>query len=187
MTCLRSVDLCVANLCLYPMIVFENKFSAIISQSQQSTIASTSLRSPLDCCARSTLNASVTGMWSLYRFFCFGGSVSQSVASRVTCLRSVDVCSANLCLCQMIVFENKFSAIILQRQQSAIVSTSLRSPLGCCARSTLNASVTGMWSSCRLFFCVVGSVGQSVASRVTCLRSVDVCCCKSLSLSDDCL
>ena len=43
----------VANLCL--MIVFENKFSAIISQSQQSPIATASLRSPLDCCDRSNL------------------------------------------------------------------------------------------------------------------------------------
>ena len=40
----------VANLCLCLMIIFENKFSAIISQSQQSPIATASLRSPLDCC-----------------------------------------------------------------------------------------------------------------------------------------
>ena len=40
-------------------------------------------------------------------FFCVVGSVVQSVASRVTCLWSVDVCSANPCLCPMIVFENR--------------------------------------------------------------------------------
>jgi hypothetical protein len=46
----------VANLCLCLMIVFENKFSAIISQCQQSTIATASLRSPLDCGDRSNLS-----------------------------------------------------------------------------------------------------------------------------------
>ena len=45
----------VANLCLCLMIIFENKFSAIISQSQQSSIATVPLRSPLDCCDRSNL------------------------------------------------------------------------------------------------------------------------------------
>ena len=44
-----------ANHCLRLMIVFENKFSAIISQSQQSVIATTSLRSPLNCDDRSNL------------------------------------------------------------------------------------------------------------------------------------
>ena len=43
----------VANLCLSLIIVFENKFSAIISQSQQSSIATAPLRSPLNCCDRS--------------------------------------------------------------------------------------------------------------------------------------
>ena len=44
-----------ANHCLRLMIVFENKFSAIIRQSQQSVIATTSLRSPLNCSDRSNL------------------------------------------------------------------------------------------------------------------------------------
>ncbi|MBQ5691294.1 MAG: hypothetical protein IIV24_07350, partial [Alistipes sp.] len=44
----------VANLCLCLMIVFENKFSAIIRQSQQSSIATAPLRSPLDCGDRSS-------------------------------------------------------------------------------------------------------------------------------------
>ena len=43
----------IANLCLCLMIVFENKFSAIICQSQQSSIATALLRSPLDCCDHS--------------------------------------------------------------------------------------------------------------------------------------
>lgn len=49
----------VANLCLRPMIIFENKFSEIISQSQQFTIATTLLRSPLNCCDRSNLQRKV--------------------------------------------------------------------------------------------------------------------------------
>ena len=44
-----------AKYCLYLMIVFENKFSDIICQSQQSTITTASLRSPLNCGGRSTL------------------------------------------------------------------------------------------------------------------------------------
>ena len=44
---------------------------------------------------------------------------------------------ANLCLCLMIVFENKLSAIISQSQQSSIATAPLRSPLGCCDRSNL--------------------------------------------------
>ena len=43
----------VANHCLCLMIIFENRFSAIISQNQQSSIATAPLRSPLDCCDRS--------------------------------------------------------------------------------------------------------------------------------------
>ena len=42
-----------ANYCLCRMNHFENKFSAIIRQIQQPSIASTSLRLPLNCCARS--------------------------------------------------------------------------------------------------------------------------------------
>ena len=44
----------IANHCLCPMIVFENKFSDIISQTQQSLIATAPLRSPLNCCDRSS-------------------------------------------------------------------------------------------------------------------------------------
>ena len=36
----------------------------------------------------------------------------------------------------MIVFENKFSAIICQTQQSSIATATLRSPLGFCRRSS---------------------------------------------------
>ena len=43
--------------------------------------------------------------------------------------------TANLCLRQMIAFENKFSAIICQSQQSPIATAPLRSPLGFCRRS----------------------------------------------------
>ena len=110
-----------------------------------------SLRAP--CLDASSTLATSTKRRIFVRLFCFGGSVGQSVASRATCLRSVDVCSANICLCQMIVFENKFSAIILQRQQSTIASTALRSPLDCCARSIpfgLGQSVA-VWQSCLRF------------------------------------
>ncbi len=60
----------------------------------------------------------------------------QLVAPRVTNLRMAVVCCANNCLCQMIVFENKFSAIICQTQQSSIATATLRSPLGFCRRSS---------------------------------------------------
>ena len=50
---IRVLLFATANLCLCPIIVFENKFSAIISQSQQSSIATATLRSPLNCCDRS--------------------------------------------------------------------------------------------------------------------------------------
>ena len=44
----------IANHCLCQMNVLENRFSAIIRQSQQSTIATALLRSPLNCCDRSS-------------------------------------------------------------------------------------------------------------------------------------
>jgi hypothetical protein len=44
------------------MIVFENKFSVIISQCQQSTIATASLWLPLDCCDRS--KPKYLGIWN---------------------------------------------------------------------------------------------------------------------------
>ena len=42
-----------ANLCLCPIIAFENRLSVIIRQSQQSSIETAALRSPLNCCDRS--------------------------------------------------------------------------------------------------------------------------------------
>ena len=71
-------------------------------------------------------------------FFCFGGSVVQPVAFRVTYLWSVDVCYRKSLLLQMAIFENKFSDIHPQNQQSSIASTSLRLPLNCGGRSTLH-------------------------------------------------
>ena len=49
----------------------------------------------------------------------------------------------------MIVFENKFSAIICQTQQSSIATATLRSPLGFCRRSS---PVLGGKFVCFLFF-----------------------------------
>ena len=71
----------------------------------------------------------------VFSFFVRRGLV-QLVAPRVTNLRMAVVCCANNCLCQMIVFENKFSAIICQTQQSSIATATLRSPLGFCRRSS---------------------------------------------------
>ena len=48
-------DYCCAISCLCPIIVVENKFSDIISQSQQSSITIAFLRSVQTCCGRSTL------------------------------------------------------------------------------------------------------------------------------------
>ena len=53
---------------------------------------------------------------------------------RLVCVRLL-FALANLCLCQTNVFENKFSAIICQSQQSSIATSPLRSPLGFCRRS----------------------------------------------------
>ena len=61
----------------------------------------------------------------------------QSVASRATNLRWLLFAVANICLCQMIVFKNKFSAIIRQSQQSPIATALLRSPLNFSDRSNL--------------------------------------------------
>ena len=47
--------LAIAIFCLCQMNVLENRFSAIIRQSQQSTIATALLRSPLNCCDSSSL------------------------------------------------------------------------------------------------------------------------------------
>ena len=88
-----------ANYCLWRMNHLENKFSVIIRQIQQSSIASTSLRLPLNCCARSNP---------------FG--LVQSVALWHSCLQSAIVAVAIFCFCQMIAFENGFSVIICQIQ-----------------------------------------------------------------------
>ena len=69
--------------------------------------------------------------------FVFVDEFVQSVAFRATCLRGLLFAVANLCLCLMLVFENKFSASISQTQQSSIATTALRSPLNCCDRSNL--------------------------------------------------
>ena len=61
-------------------------------------------------------------------------SFSLSRLGRLVCVRLLSAC-ANPCLCQMIVYENEFSAIICQRQQSPIATSALRSPLGFCRRS----------------------------------------------------
>ena len=127
---LRMAVICFANTCLSLIIVFENKFSAIISQSQQSSIATALLRSPLNCCDRS--NPGFVSRWRFVRFIC------------VWLLFAV----ANLCLCQMIAFENKFSAIIRQSQQSSIATALLRSPLNCCDRS--NPGFVSRWRFGRL-------------------------------------
>ena len=78
----------VANLCLCLMIVFENKFSAIISQCPQSTIATASLRSPLDCGGRSTLGSGIF-------FVSVARSFSWWRCGRVVCkLRDSHCCCA---------------------------------------------------------------------------------------------
>ena len=61
-------------------------------------------------------------------------SVSRWRFGRLVCVWRL-FAVANLCLCLIIVFENKFSAIISQTQQSSIVTPPLRSPLNCCDRS----------------------------------------------------
>ena len=53
--------------------------------------------------------------------------------------------NANLCLCQMFVFENKFSATTCQSQQSLITTAPLRSPLNCYDRSNRS------WGICLLY------------------------------------
>ena len=58
------------------------------------------------------------------RFFVRPKGLVQLVAPRVTCLRLGDYCYRNICLCLMSVFENKFSAIISQIQQSSILIAS---------------------------------------------------------------
>ena len=95
-----------------------------------------SLRVPcLD--ASSTLATSTSKKTVSAVFFCFGGSVVQPVAFRVTYLWSVDVCYRKSLLLQRAISENKLSDLHPQNQQSSIASTSLRSPLNCGGRSTL--------------------------------------------------
>jgi len=50
------------------MIAFENKFSAIISQSQQPAVATSPLRSPLGFCRRSTLLVGVVFLLLVWSF-----------------------------------------------------------------------------------------------------------------------
>ena len=119
-----------------------------------------SLRAPcLD--ASSTLATSTSKRAILSLFSRFGGSVVQPVAFRVTYLWSVDVCFANLCFQQMAIFENIFSDIHPQNQQSSIASTALRSPLNCGGRSTLR-----YWS-----FVVLVSAARSF-NRWRCVRGL---------------
>ena len=82
-TCLRLAIVCSANLCPWLMLLFESELSVYISQCQQSPIAIASLRSALDCCARSNL------------------------VVLETCLRSSIVCFANLCPWLMFLFAIK--------------------------------------------------------------------------------
>ena len=108
----------------------------------------------------------------------------QLVAPRQSCLRSVVVCCANYCLCVTIVLENKFSHIVPQTQQSSIATTSLRSALGFCRRSSPTgtyliichdvAQATVVWQS---FFCAskgtrsVGGVSGDLSACGCCLLS----------------
>ena len=59
----------------------------------------------------------------------------QSVAVWQSSLWSAMIAVAITCLCLIIVFENKFSDIISQTQQSSIVIASRRSAQTCCDRS----------------------------------------------------
>ena len=83
-----------------PDSVFANKFSATISQCQQSAIDCTPC-SALGCYERSTLEKI---------------GLDASVVVWQSCLWSAIIAVAIFCLWPMIVFENEFSAIISQTQ-----------------------------------------------------------------------
>ena len=99
-----------ANLCFCRWLSLKINFQISIHQKQQSSIASTSLRSPLNCGGRSTL----------HHYLCKNSHYWVI-----------------LCFLQMAIFENKLSDIHPQNQQSSIASTSLRSPLNCGGQSTI--------------------------------------------------
>ena len=60
----------------------------------------------------------------------------QRVAPRLTCLRSVVVCYANIRVCCAMWLKINFRPIAHQPRQSSIATTSLWSALGCCRRSS---------------------------------------------------
>ena len=71
--------------------------------------------------------------------------LGQLVAPRQTCLRSVVVCCANIRVCCAIVAKSNFRPIAHQPRQSSIATTSLRSALGFCRRSSPKWQSVSWW------------------------------------------
>ena len=88
-----------------------------------------------------------------------------------------------LCLCPMLIFENEFSDSICQSQQSAIVTSSLRSPLGCCDRSN-------PWGEVVKELCIVSvfvsrwRLGRVISSRML-FATQKLCLCPMLIFENE--